>query len=126
MPFDCVIVTPEQQLLDGKADQVIIPAHDGEIGILTDHAPTLFKIGVGRLRVDLSGGKSSAFYVEGGVAQVKDNRVTVLTDSAVPVEQLSAEVARTQLAEATALPQSDPRRAKAIENARVKQRLAAK
>ena len=126
MAFKCVIVTPEQQLLDEKATQAIVPAHDGEIGILTDRAPLLVKIGVGRLRVDVAGGKSLSFYVEGGVAQMKDNNLTVLTDHAVPVTELSAEAAGKDLADATAKPVSDVTRKASIERARVKQRLATK
>ncbi len=36
MAFQCVVVTPEQQVLDESCTQVILPAYDGEIGILTD------------------------------------------------------------------------------------------
>src|SRR3954471_15209303 len=52
MAFQCTIVTPEQQLLDESARQAIIPAHDGLIGVLTDRAPLLVKLGVGKLEVD--------------------------------------------------------------------------
>ena len=38
MPFHVVIVTPEHQVLDETVSQAILPAHDGEIGILTDRA----------------------------------------------------------------------------------------
>jgi len=41
MSFHCVVVTPEQQAADETVSQVILPAHDGEIGILTDRAPCL-------------------------------------------------------------------------------------
>lgn len=39
MAFKCVVVTPEQQLLDESLTQAIIPAYDGLLGILTDRAP---------------------------------------------------------------------------------------
>jgi F0F1-type ATP synthase epsilon subunit len=38
MPFRCVIVTPEQQVLDESLTQAVLPAHDGLVGILTDRA----------------------------------------------------------------------------------------
>ena len=47
MAFQCVIVTPEQQALDESVTQAILPAHDGLIGILTDRAPLLVKLGLG-------------------------------------------------------------------------------
>jgi F-type H+-transporting ATPase subunit epsilon len=124
MSFNCVIVTPEQQLLDEKATQVIVPAHDGEMGILSNRAPMLTKIGVGRLRVDLPGGSSKSYFVEGGVAQMADNNLTVLTDLAVPLDQLSADSIQKELAEANALPLENPGRAAAIRRAEVKERLA--
>jgi F-type H+-transporting ATPase subunit epsilon len=100
--FNIVIVTPEQQVLDETASQVILPAHDGQLGILTDRAPLLIKLGQGPLQIDLAPGKSRKLYIEGGFAQMKDNRLTVLTEMAVPAEQISAETARAQLTEATA------------------------
>jgi F-type H+-transporting ATPase subunit epsilon len=82
MAFSCVVVTPEQQLLDEKLNQAIIPAEDGLLGILTDRAPLLAKLGKGPLRLDLSSGQSKTFNIEGGIAQMKDNKLTILTHSA--------------------------------------------
>jgi F0F1-type ATP synthase epsilon subunit len=46
MGFQCVIVTPEHQVLDENILQAILPAHDGLMGILTDRAPLLVKLGL--------------------------------------------------------------------------------
>jgi len=82
MSFKCVIVTPEQQVLDETVRQVILPAFDGQMGILTNRSPVLLKLGKGALRVDLSTGKQAKYDVEGGVAQMKDNVLTILTEKA--------------------------------------------
>jgi F-type H+-transporting ATPase subunit epsilon len=102
MAFHVVIVTPEQQVLDETVTQAILPAHDGEIGILTGRAPLLVKLGQGRLQLDKSGGQHTLLYVEGGIAQMKDNELTVLTQMAVPVSAIDAQAARAEAAEATA------------------------
>jgi F-type H+-transporting ATPase subunit epsilon len=102
MPFRCVIVTPEQQVLDESLTQAILPAHDGLVGVLTDRAPLLVKLGQGPLRVDLAGGQTRHFYVEGGIAQMKDNRLTVLTQEATPASEIDAEAARAEYNEAVA------------------------
>ena len=102
MAFQCVIVTPEQQVLDEKLTQAILPAHDGEVGILTGRAPLLVKLGVGALRLDLAGGQKKTLFVDGGIAQMKDNRLTVLTNQAMPPEELDAEAARAEFNEAAA------------------------
>jgi len=85
MSFQCVVVTPEQELLDQSVKQVILPLYDGLMGILTDHAPLLGKLGKGPLRIDLAQGPTQKFNIEGGVVQMKDNKLTILTHKAVAV-----------------------------------------
>jgi F-type H+-transporting ATPase subunit epsilon len=102
MAFQCVIVTPEQQVLDGKVKQAIVPAHDGLQGILTDRAPLLVKLGLGALTIDPVEGGRRVFFVDGGVAQMKDNVLTIATTEATAVEELDAKAAEAELAQATA------------------------
>ena len=102
MAFQCTMVTPEQQVLDEQVTQAIVPAHDGQVGILTDRAPLLVKLGVGELRLDLAGGQTRTFLIDGGVAQMKDNRLTIITDDAIPAAEINAEEARAAAAEASA------------------------
>jgi F-type H+-transporting ATPase subunit epsilon len=129
MSFHCVVVTPEQQAADETVSQVILPAHDGEIGILTDRAPLLVKLGIGVLRMDLTGGQRREFFVDGGVAQMKDNRLTVLTNEATPPSEIDAETARAEYNEAAARVPTDARtredRDRALQRGRVKQQLVA-
>jgi F-type H+-transporting ATPase subunit epsilon len=102
MAFQCNVVTPEQQVLDESIVQAIVPGHDGKVGVLTDRAPLLLKLGLGEMRIDLANGQKKTFYIEGGVAQVKDNKLTILTQEATPATSISAEDARAELAEAEA------------------------
>jgi len=130
MAFRCTIVTPEEQVLDESLTQAILPAHDGLVGILTDRAPLLVKLGQGPLRVDLAGGQRRYFYVEGGVAQMKDNKLTVLTNEATPADEIDAEAARAEYADAVARRITDPHsfedRQRQLARARAKQELAGK
>ena len=129
MPFQCTVVTPEEQVFDETVSQAILPAHDGQIGILTDRAPLLVKLGLGQLRLDVAGGQSRTFFVDGGIAQMKDNRLTILTQEATPAAEIDAETARAEYAEAEARIPTDDRtredRARAMRRARAKQELAA-
>lgn len=86
MAFQCTVVTPEQQVLDASVTQAIVPGHDGKVGILTDRAPILLKLGNGELRIDLAQGPKKFFKIKGGVAQMKDNKLTILTEEAVATE----------------------------------------
>jgi F-type H+-transporting ATPase subunit epsilon len=75
------VISPERVLFQGEASAVVAPAFDGEVGILTDHAPMITALGHGTLRVD-GGGGSQHFTVEGGFLQVWDNQVRVVTEKA--------------------------------------------
>jgi F-type H+-transporting ATPase subunit epsilon len=130
MAFRCVIVTPEQQVLDASATQVILPAHDGLLGILSGRAPLLVKLGIGPLQVDAAGGGRQSFFMEGGVAQMKDNELTILTSEATPASELDAEAARAEYAEAAARRITDEKsyadRERGMQRGRVKQDMAAR
>jgi F-type H+-transporting ATPase subunit epsilon len=129
MAFQCVLVTPEQQVLDETVAQAIVPAHDGLVGILSGHSPLLVKLGTGTLRVDLAGGQRRFFFVDGGVAQMKDNKLTIVSTDAAAATDLTAESARAEYAEAEARKPTDARTAKDREHqmarARAKQAAVA-
>ena len=78
------VVSPERTLFEGEAESVVAPAFDGEVGILTHHAPMLTLLGNGRLRVR-SGGGEQQFTVTGGFLEVADDRVRVVTERAETV-----------------------------------------
>ena len=75
------VISPEAVLFEGHADSVVAPAYDGEVGILTGHAPLMALLGDGELR--LGGGTGRRFKVSGGFMQVLDNHVRVVTEKAM-------------------------------------------
>lgn len=124
-PLQCSVITPEQQVLDTPAASVVIPAHDGLVGILNGRAPLLCELGIGVLRVD-----SEEYFVDGGFAQVLDNNVTILTERAGAANKVDRSEAEAALAEAERLPSTDEHsaetRRKAIARAKVRVKLASK
>ena len=78
--FHCSVITPERAMLEAEATFVAFPAHDGEVGILPDRAPLLFKMGAGELRVESPQG-NQVLFVDGGFAQMVENRLTLLTEA---------------------------------------------
>jgi F-type H+-transporting ATPase subunit epsilon len=128
MSFQCTVVTPEQQVLDETVSQCILPAHDGQVGIRTNRAPLLVKLGAGPLRVDVAGGQRRSFFVDGGVAQMKGNKLTILTDNATPVSEIDADAAKAEFEEASArVPADDAgkrERQRDIRRAQAKRRVA--
>ena len=96
-PLRCVITSPEGLIFDGKAKFIVVPAADGELGILPRHAPLIAALGFGALRIDLAEGETGIptgadgkihYFVEGGFVQVLDNVVTVLPTRAEPLDSL--------------------------------------
>ena len=86
------VVTPERPIYDGLADMVVVPAHDGELGILPMHARLLSSLGLGSLRIQ-DGSAVSRWFLEGGFVQVRDNLVTVLCEHAATFDSLDPDEA---------------------------------
>src|SRR5256885_12439809 len=130
MAFQCTVVTPEQQAFDASITQAILPAHDGLMGILTDRAPLLVRLGAGPLRLDQAGGRSQYYFVDGGVAQMKDNKLTIVTGEAIASERIDYEAACAEYAEAAAAKPTDEASIKdrehRLQQARAKQAMAGK
>jgi len=80
------VISPERVLFDGDAQSVVAPAFDGEVGVLSGHAPMLTLLGSGELRLTTDAG-ISRFTVEGGFLQVVDDAVRVVTERATAQEQ---------------------------------------
>ena len=93
------IVTPERAVYSGKVAEVLLPAWEGQLGVLPDHDTllSLLKCGVCEVR-DGSGVKR--WVIGRGFADMGGDHVTVLTDRAVAVESLDKDAARTELAAA--------------------------
>lgn len=87
------VVTPERLAYSNQADFVVLPAAEGEIGILSGHAPLLAQLGTGELRIK-RGDAIEFFAVSGGFAEVLDNRVRVFAETAEMGDEINAERAR--------------------------------
>ena len=79
------VISSERTLYEGEAEGVVAPAFDGEVGILTGHAPMMTLLGRGVLRLRGAAGAVTRFQVEGGFLQVVDNQVRVVTERATAV-----------------------------------------
>jgi F-type H+-transporting ATPase subunit epsilon len=76
------LVTPEKEVVtDPEVDQVNIPGFDGDMGILANHAPTLTILRPGRFSYQ-KGEEEIELVISHGYAEVTNNRVTVLAESA--------------------------------------------
>ena len=107
--LNVVVVTPERKVVEETAEAVVIPMHDGELGILPDRAALMCELGVGQMRYT-QGGRTRKLYIDGGFAQVHDNHVTVLTTHAARAEEITEKMiseAESRAKDEAALRQAD-------------------
>ena len=76
------LVSPERELFSGDVDQVDAPGAEGDFGVLAGHAPFMTTLKEGRVKV-FNDGKTLAFDVRGGFADVTPDGLTILAEQAV-------------------------------------------
>lgn len=101
--FQCTLVTPERQLVDQSVTYASIPAWDGLLGVEPQRAPLMIKLGAGPLRLDGEGGNTEIFFVAGGFAQMKNNKLTLVADAAIASDQIDKAAAEVELQEVLAM-----------------------
>jgi F-type H+-transporting ATPase subunit epsilon len=82
------IVSAEQEIFSGTAEQVIAPAKMGEVGIYPRHTQLLTQLKPGEVRVVKQGGEEEFFFVSGGMLEIQPHVVTVLADTALRARDL--------------------------------------
>ena len=107
------VITPDSIVWDDTAQEVILPSSSGQLGILSNHAPLLTSLDIGVLRVRADKDWKS-IAVMGGFAEVENNEVKVLVNTAELGEAIDKEDAQSSLASAESELASagDDRRAK--------------
>jgi len=102
MPVGLEIVSPEKLLLSRPVDMVVIPASEGDIGVLPGHSPMIVMLRGGTIRIHEGGQVTSTLFVSGGFAEITPERCTVLASEVLPPAELSRAEADRRLAEAEA------------------------
>jgi F-type H+-transporting ATPase subunit epsilon len=101
--LDVHVVTPERELWAGAATEVIAHGVEGDVGILTGHAPLLVRLAVGPLQVLRDDGGWLKAVVDGGFLHVSTEegvtRVDVLATTAQLEDEIDVESARRRLEE---------------------------
>jgi len=102
MPIAVEIVSKERKVFEElEATMVIIPATDGLMGVLPNHAPILTTLGYGELIVR-KGEAEERFAIYGGVVDIRPTKVTILAElaeSSFDLDMAAIEKARAQAAE---------------------------
>ena len=75
------LVSPEKKVWSGEAVSVSARTLEGDLGILTDHAPLLGVLVDGKVVIKGTDGSISEFNVNGGFLSVSNNRVSILAEA---------------------------------------------
>lgn len=83
--FRVSILTPTGPVYEGPTDYVQAPAPGGGFGVLPRHAMLLTVLEPGIVKISRSDRTTLRFSVDGGIAEVRDNQMTILAGRATPV-----------------------------------------
>jgi len=99
--FKVEIINPEKSFLS-KEDvaEVVIPAFEGDMGILKDHISIISFLRPGLLRIIDSKSSEETFYVEDGIIEFKNNCLSVLTSNIFDIKKIDKNKVRDILAKA--------------------------
>lgn len=75
------VITPLKLVLDENVDELVAPGELGEFGILPGHVPFVSTLNPGELRYK-KGSNETVLIIDGGLADIKDDVVNILTDTA--------------------------------------------
>jgi F-type H+-transporting ATPase subunit epsilon len=128
MSYPLRVVSVERSLFEGDVDFLVATGGEGEIGVLSHHAPLMTILKPGALRIKPTGGEEEVLFVGGGFLEVLPDRVTVLADVAEHADEISvgaAEEARRRAQEKlagtlTAAEETEFQNALAIAEARLR------
>ena len=84
--FTLEIISPDRQVIKIETSEVIIPAYEGEIGILKDHIPLITFLRPGLIQIQ--GESDKKYFVEDGTVEFANNNLLILTSTAKEIQEL--------------------------------------
>jgi F-type H+-transporting ATPase subunit epsilon len=85
--FHFDLVSPEKLQFSSEVTQVDLPGAEGDFGVLAEHAPIVSTLRPGIIVIHGETGEPLRIVINGGFAEVGPTGLTVLADSAVPLEE---------------------------------------
>ena len=87
--FKVEIVNPEKSFLSREdATEVVVPAFEGEMGILKDHISIISFLKPGLLKVIDAAAVEETYYVEDGIIEFKNNCLSILTSNIFDIKKI--------------------------------------
>ena len=90
-------VSPEASIVSSEVDMVLIPGVDGDAGILPDHSPFMTTLRQGIVEVTFEQGKVKKYLVEGGFADITQDKMTILAETSLNLSDSDSKVLKSQI-----------------------------
>ena len=98
--FNIDIVNPEKSFFSKEnVSEVVVPAFEGDMGILKDHIPIISFLKPGIIKI-IFGSEEEKFYVEDGIVEFKENSLSILTSSIFSLKDVNKEAINSSISDA--------------------------
>ena len=90
-------VSPEASIVSSEVDMVLIPGIDGDAGILPDHSPFMTTLRQGIVEVTFKQGNVKKYLVEGGFADITQDKMTILAETSLNLSDSDSKVLKSEI-----------------------------
>jgi len=97
------IVSPDRKVYSGEVKSVSAPGIEGGFQVLSNHAPYVTTLGIGKVKIESTDGSEIIFAISGGIFEVSKNKATILAESIESQEEINADKVKAALARAEEL-----------------------
>jgi F-type H+-transporting ATPase subunit epsilon len=95
------LVTPARVMAQQAVEMVVAPGVEGLFGVLPRHAPLLADLARGVVELHQNGKVSDRYMIDGGLADVSGERVTILAERAIHLDSADSNQLKTEVAQAS-------------------------
>ena len=90
-------VSPEASIISSEVEMVLIPGIDGDAGILPNHSPFMTTLRQGIVEVTFEEGNVKRYLVEGGFADITQDKMTILAENSLNLSDLDSNTLKTEI-----------------------------
>jgi len=90
-------VSPEASIVSSEVDMILIPGVDGDAGILPDHSPFMTTLRQGIVEVTFEQGNVKKYLVEGGFADITQDKMTILAETSLNLSDSDSKVLKSEI-----------------------------
>ena len=90
-------VSPEDSIVSSEVEMVLIPGIEGDAGILPNHSPFMTTLRQGIVEVTFEKGNVKRYLVEGGFADINQDKMTILAENSLNLSDLDSNTLKTEI-----------------------------